>query len=195
MIRIDAATADRVDDLRPILCPGAASPNACWCLTYRLSNTDNNALRGEARPMRLRQLCERPIAPGLIAYVEAEPAGWIAVGPRTDFERLRRSRTLPPIDDLPVWSVVCLVVRARFRRQGVARALIEGAVAYATSQGAQVIEAYPIETQGQRVSASLAFMGTTSLFGAAGFLHCADTRARSAGRPRVIMRRALAATT
>jgi hypothetical protein len=75
---------------------------------------------------------------------------------------------------------------------GVARALIQGAVDYAISQGAPCIEAYPIESHGDRVSAALAFTGTTDMFVAAGFKQSAVTDAKSAGKPRVIMRRNLA---
>ncbi len=191
MIEIHPATLDRFDDLRSVLSTKQDSPHACWCLTYRLSNAENSSLSGEARPMRLRKLCEGSAAPGMLAYVDGTPAGWCAVGPRTEFERLQRSKTIQLLDDKPVWSIVCLVVKAGFRRQGVARALIDGAVAYGASRGARVMEAYPIETDGDQVSASLAFVGTTALFSAAGFALCAPTLAKSAGKTRVIMRRTM----
>lgn len=139
--------------------------------------------------MRLKELCESKPAPGILAYVDGIPAGWIALGPRTAFERLKRSRTIPLLDDKPVWSIVCLVVSAKFRRQGVASALIEGAVTYAKLLGARTIEAYPVETNGIRINSSLAFMGTTEMFKAVGFSFCAETSAKSAGRPRILMRR------
>jgi hypothetical protein len=61
----------------------------------------------------------------------------------------------------------------------------------AFAHGAPAIEAYPIDAQGTRVSATLAFTGTTEMFLAAGFAHCAVTEAKSAGAPRVIMRRTM----
>jgi GNAT superfamily N-acetyltransferase len=191
-IEVLPATEDRFDDVRVVLRPKSNSAQACWCLTYRLSNEENSALRGEARPLRLQSLCREGHAPGVIAYVDAVPAGWCAISPRTAYERLNRSRTIRRLDDQPVWSIVCLVVRSGFRRMGVARALIQGAVDYAISQGAPCIEAYPIESHGDRVSAALAFTGTTDMFVAAGFKQSAVTDAKSAGKPRVIMRRNLA---
>jgi GNAT superfamily N-acetyltransferase len=142
--------------------------------------------------MRLQQLCQQEPAPGVIAYADENPAGWCAVSPRYAYERLGRSRTIQQLDNLPVWSIVCLVVRSGFRRKGVARALIHGAVDFAAANGAPAVEAYPIETQGQRVSTSLAFTGTTDMFLAAGFVPCAATEAKSAGMPRVLMRRFIA---
>jgi GNAT superfamily N-acetyltransferase len=184
---VKPATQDRFDDLRAILCPNA-NPRACWCLTYRLANAENSALVGDARAERVRALCAGVPAPGVLGYVDDKPAGWCAVGPRTDFARLVRSKTIPVLDDVPVWSIVCLVVRAGYRRKGVAGELVRGAVRYAIEQGANCIEAYPIDNAGQRVSATLAFTGTTKLFADAGFVECAPTLAQSAGLPRVVMR-------
>jgi GNAT superfamily N-acetyltransferase len=187
-LEIHPASAERFADLAAVLRPKNDSSHACWCLTYRLSNTENSALVGDARPVRLHKLCERSYAPGVLAYIDGIPAGWCAVGPREDFERLNRSKTIQVLDATPVWSIVCLLVRAEFRRKGVAGALIRGASDYAASQGAQAVEAYPIESEGARVSSSLAFTGTTAMFAAAGFTFCAVTKAQSAGKPRVIMR-------
>jgi GNAT superfamily N-acetyltransferase len=188
-IEVHPATEDRFDDVRTVLEPKSKSPQACWCLTYRLSNAENSTLSGEARPTRLRDLCRQTPPPGVVAYLDKAPAGWCAVSPREAYERLNRSRTIQRLDALPVWSIVCLVVRSGFRQQGIGSALIQGAVDFAFTHGAPAVEAYPIETLGSRVNSSLAFTGTTKMFLAAGFAYCAETEAKSAGAPRVIMRR------
>lgn len=194
-VTVHPATEDRFADLRQVLAPKNGSPQACWCLTYRLTSAENSGLAGEDRPRRLQEFCRGRPAPGLLAYVDGAPAGWCALGPRRDFARLERSRTIQRLDQVPVWSVVCLVVRAGYRGIGVARALISGAADYAAEHGAPALEAYPIETHGARVSAALAFTGTTRLFAAEGFQLCAATAGRSAGQQRVIMRRNFSART
>lgn len=107
--------------------------------------------------------------------------------------RLERSRTIPRVDELPVWSIVCFIVRPGFRRKGIADAPLDGAIAYAAEQGATVLESYPIDTEGGRVSGTLLFVGTTSMFERAGFIRVVETSARSAGRSRWLMRRYLPA--
>jgi GNAT superfamily N-acetyltransferase len=59
-------------------------------------------------------------------------------------------------------------VPAEFRGQGVARALIGGAVAYAKQHGARWVEAYPVDKPGRSADDNLWF-GTKSMFDGAGF--------------------------
>jgi GNAT superfamily N-acetyltransferase len=187
------ASADRFDDVVTVLGPRDPSAPACWCLSYRVTSSQFRTLQGADRPAHLRTLCERDVAPGVLAYLDGEVAGWCALGPRAEMGRLQRSRTIPVVDDLPVWSIVCFVVRPGFRRRGVAAALLDGAIRYAAEQGATVLEAYPIDTDGARVSGTLLFVGTTSMFEQADFHRVVETSARSAGRTRWLMRRELIA--
>lgn len=191
MIEVLPATVDRFDIVRAVLAPADPTAHACWCLSYRVPNAEYRALAGEERPARLRQYAVDGPAPGVVATVAGEPAGWCSVAPRTQHHRLEHSRTIPAIDDLPVWSIVCLVVRAPFRGQGVAHALVAGAVEHARAQGAPAVEAYPIESGDRRVGSALAFSGTTRLFEAAGFERVRLTDSTSGGRQRWVMRRTL----
>ena len=187
-VSVRPATAERFEDVRAILGPRRDTQPACWCLYYRLGSSEFNALQGRQRPEHLRELCSREHAPGMLAYLDAEPVGWCALGPRSEMGRLVRSRTIPKIDDRPVWSIVCFVVRVGYRRRGVAHALLDGAIAYATECGVETLEAYPAETDGARMSSSLAYVGTTSMFEQAGFACVQRTESRSGGRPRWLMR-------
>jgi GNAT superfamily N-acetyltransferase len=189
-IEVLPATVERFADVAKVFAP-RNQEGACWCLSYRLSSATFNQLKGEARPEALKALCARDVAPGVIAYVDREPAGWCAFGPRSEMERLRRSRTIQYLDDEPVWSIVCFVILAQFRRRGLAHRMLDGAIDYARDHGARVLEGYPIDPDGARVSSAFAYVGTTSLFEAAGFKRIETTKARSASLPRWIVRRDL----
>jgi len=128
--------------------------------------------------------------PGVVTYRDGEPVGWCNIGPRTEITRLARSRLIRPVDDVPVWSIVCVVVRPGHRRQGVTAPLLEGAVAYAASHGAPAVEAYPVDPPG-RMDFTMAFVGTRPMFERAGFRVVASTHATASSMQRLVMRRDL----
>jgi len=123
--------------------------------------------------------------PGLLAYVDGHPAGWCAVAPRREYDRLRRSRTLKPVDDRRTWSVVCFFVDRKQRGRGLADALLQAAVRFAAERGAEVVEGYPVDPGDTRIPDTSLYTSTVSLFRRAGFHEIA----RPASTRRVIMRR------
>ena len=171
-----------------LLMGGAAADRGCWCQYWRQSSSGYARLGEGGGRRALRAQIEGQPAPGVVAYIETEPVGWCGFGPRRDMERLVRSRTIPVVDDVPVWSIVCFLVRTGHRRRGVARALLDGAIAYARSMGAPALEAYPIDPEGRRLDVAFSYVGFTSMFEAAGFRRVVETAAQSAGRPRWLVR-------
>jgi GNAT superfamily N-acetyltransferase len=172
----------------------------CWCQYWRVSaseygRTSNDALGDVLAKRRaaLRQQLERETPPGVLAYMQDTVVGWCGFGPRHELERLVRSRTIPIVDDRPVWSIVCFLVRTGYRRQGVARALLRGAIECARSYGAPAIEAYPVDPGGKRIDTAGAYVGTLSLFEREGFHRVMETSARSAGLSRWLVRLDLSA--
>ena len=129
--------------------------------------------------------------PGVLAYEGDEVAGWAAVAPRSELP-FARSRKIPHVDGLPVWSIWCIRVRPGHRGRGIAHALLDGAVGYAREQGAPAVEGYPVDNHGAKVDLTMAYVGTRRLFEAAGFTKAADTDSVPGGFPRVLMRLALA---
>jgi ribosomal protein S18 acetylase RimI-like enzyme len=123
---------------------------------------------GENRAV-LADAAERDPAPGLIAYRARRVVGWVSLGPREDFVKLAHWKALAPVDDRPVWSIVCFLVGRRDRGQGLADALLEAAIDHARANGATTLEAYPADTGGGRIPSPVAYNGTLSMFERAGF--------------------------
>jgi len=191
-IEVAPATADRWPDVLAVMSANGGD-RGCWCQYYRWSSGDFGRLgSGGGRRALERQVTDGP-PPGLLAYFDGQPVGWCGIGARPTLERLVRSRTIPAIDDVPVWSIVCFLVRPGFRRRGVTRALIDGVIALAREAGAPGVEAYPIDAEGQRLDVTLSYVGFRSTFEMAGFRTVLETAAHSAGRPRWLMRLDLAA--
>ncbi|MGH3650686.1 MAG: GNAT family N-acetyltransferase [Acidimicrobiia bacterium] len=106
--------------------------------------------------------------PGLLGYVDDRPVGWVQIGPRADFPTLGRSRLFKPVDEVEPWTINCFVVRPGERRQGIGRGLLSAAIHYAASEGAEVIEAYPVD--GERASVVDYYTGNLGMFAQHGFV-------------------------
>jgi GNAT superfamily N-acetyltransferase len=126
-----------------------------------------------------------------VTYLDGVPVGWCNVGPRSEITRLARSTLMLPSDDLPVWSIVCVVVRSGYRKRGVTHQLLEGAVAYAAASGAPAVEAHPVDPGDKRLDLTMAFVGTKAMFDKAGFEVVGTTDAVASRLPRLTMRRDL----
>jgi GNAT superfamily N-acetyltransferase len=185
---ISVTPAHDFDDVATMFAPKKPESSVCWCLSWRLSSKENRALTGVDRAEKVRELCSRSLAPGVIAHLDGEVAGWAGIAPRAELHPFANSRKIPTIDDLPVWTLWCLRVRPGYRKRGITTALIDGAVDYARASGAPAVEGYPVDNGDTRVDLTMAFVGTRSMFERAGFTKVADTDSVAGGIPRIVMR-------
>ncbi len=112
---------------------------------------------------------------GLVAYLDGEPVGWVAVEPRTAYPKLRTSRVpwkgrTEDKDDDGVWAVTCFVVRKGYRGRGLTYPLARAAVDFARDRGARALEAYAMTTQpGKEITWGELHVGAVQVFEEAGF--------------------------
>jgi len=184
------------DDLQAVFGRGGAAK--CQCQRIKLGDHDWYHMPVEERAHRLREEtdCGHPEADassGMVAYLDGEPVGWVAVEPRANYRRLRGSsvpwagRNEDP-DDPDVWAIVCFAIRPGYRGQGLTRPLATAAVEYARAHGARAVEAYPmVPKPGQNVTWGEMNVGSRNTFVAAGFHEVSHPTTR-----RVVMRRELA---
>jgi GNAT superfamily N-acetyltransferase len=169
-------------------------PSKCYCQHFKTRDCHWSSLTDEDRRSRLREQtnCDDPQASstsGLVAYLDQEPVGWVAVEPRTAYPRLPRVRTVwsgrheDKTDD-NVWAVTCFVVRKGYRKRGITYALAAAAVGYARHQGARALEGYPLLTRpGQEITWGELYVGARQVFADAGFKEVSHPSPR-----RVVMR-------
>jgi L-amino acid N-acyltransferase YncA len=148
----------------------------CSCMRWRLASADYKRSTKEKRMAALDTLVEQKTPVGVLAYRDGEPVGWVSVAPRETYAALERFKALPRIDDLPVWSVVCFFIDRYERGQGLTLGLLQAAVNYAVSQGAEIVEGYPVGP-GPRL---YTYMGSPATFQEAGFREVAQP---TEGRP------------
>jgi len=180
---------ERFEDFADVVNPHRRATH-CWCLSHRLPAREIEEIGAGSREQAMRRLCGRAHPPGVVTYRDGTPVGWCSIGPRAEIPRLVASKLIRPVDDVPVWSVICLVVRGGYRKQGVTTRMLEGAVAYAAAEGAPAVEAYPVDPPG-RIDLTMAFVGTRAMFEKVGFEVVGRTDAVASKLPRLVMRRSL----
>lgn len=161
------ATAERWSDLERLFGPSGAYSN-CWCTFYRLKRSDFSAYGPAKKKGVLRAATETDTPPGLLAYVDGEPVGWVAVAPRAETPVLQRSPKLKVADPDGAWAVTCFFVRKDHRGQGVMTRLVEAAAEHARRHGALALDAFPVEP-GDDLSGCEGYTGIASVFRRAGF--------------------------
>jgi GNAT superfamily N-acetyltransferase len=141
----------------------------CWCMWWRLKRSEYEQQKGEGNKSSMRRLVEGGKNPGILAYDGDTPIGWCSVAPREEFSALERSRILKPVDDQPVWSIVCFFVNKGYRKKGLSAELLKAAVNYVREQGGKIVEGYPVEPKKDQMPDVFAFHGLASAFSKAGF--------------------------
>lgn len=147
---------------------------------WRLSRTQYDEQQGELNRRNIKALVDSGNIPGILAYSADQPVGWCSIAPREEFSTLARSRILKPVDELPVWSVVCFFVARNQRRKGLTVQLLQAAVDFAKSKGARIIEGYPVEPKDGKAPDVFVYTGLASAFKQAGFT---EVLRRSETRP------------
>jgi GNAT superfamily N-acetyltransferase len=185
----DVRPANVFDDVRQVIGPKRPDATVCWCLSYRIPSRLNRELRGQERGALVEELCRADPPPGVLAYDGDVPVGWAGVAPRSDLNSFaRKGSKIPRVDGQPAWTIWCFRTTAGNRGRGIAHALLAGAVEFARSYGAPVVEGYPVDNGAEKVDLTMAYVGTRSLFERAGFTKAADTPSVLDGFPRIVMR-------
>jgi GNAT superfamily N-acetyltransferase len=159
----------------------------CWCMYWFMNKKEYDEKRKNGKTKKeMKKMVKEETVPGIIAYENENPVGWIAIQPREKYTKLANSKILAPVDDKSVWSIVCFFVHKNFRKMGVSTELIKNAYNFASSKGGTIVEAYPTETKTNNSAPVFIYTGTASAFKKAGFKEVAR---RSETRP--IMRKAV----
>ena len=97
---------------------------------------------------------------GLLCYDNSEAIAWCSIAPRESYRELSGDNSLTN-----VWSLVCFFIKKEYRQKGITEELIKQAIKYAKDNGANYVEAYPVEPE----SPSYRFMGFKPIFDKLGF--------------------------
>ncbi|GAA0936534.1 GNAT family N-acetyltransferase [Nonomuraea longicatena] len=182
-------TPDTWQDFEQVMGPNGGA-RGCWCMHWRLSFGECAAGAGDGNRDALHERATRRPPPGLVCYLGGEPVGWVGIGERAEYPRLRRSPVTKALDTAPVWVITCLFVRRGHRNRGLQTKMITAACDFAADNGRHTVEGFPVDPAPGRIAgADNAMTGIASAFREAGFTEVAR---RKHDRP--AMRRTVART-
>lgn len=169
-------TTERWTDFETLFGPNGACAG-CWCAWFLMTNREFTEAKKDGHKQLMRDLVEEGIEPGIIAYADGVPAGWVALAPRERYKRLATSKQLGAVDDEPVWLIPCFFIQRDYRRQGMMTRLLTAAIDYARGKGVKTLEAFPLDVD-EKINSMSLFSGKSAVFYELGFKEVARRDSR-----------------
>ena len=126
------ATPERWDDVVTAFGRRVNNDDAGWCWCQRFIEPPiDGAAPTDNRDVLRQEIQSASVPPGVLAYVDESPAGWLMATPRVAVPLVKRNRALRRILDDDAGRVVdhLLCRTPAYRSIGVATALLDAAVA------------------------------------------------------------------
>ena len=152
---------------------GGAGMGGCWC-TWFHAEKHSGSPTGTAEDARdyKRGLVETGCAHAALVFDGDRAVGWAQYGSPAELPGIaHRTEYLAGVDVLPDFRITCFFVDRQARRSGVAKAALDGALGLIAAAGGGLVEAYPQDTPGRKVSATFLYSATRPMFERAGFVY------------------------
>jgi hypothetical protein len=141
----------------------------CWCTWFHTMHAEKGHTAEGNRALKERLVSEGRAHAALVFDGDVA-VGWCEYGTPEELPNIyHRKEYEAGLGRLPDYRLTCFFVDKRYRRSGVAAVALRGALDLIAQAGGGVVEAYPHDIAGQKVSASFLYNGTRSLFEGAGF--------------------------
>ena len=143
----------------------------CWCTWFHPDCPEKKQGAEGTRALKQR-LVERGEAHAALVFDGDAAVGWCQYGSPEELPKIYHRREYEAgLVRSPDYRLTCFFVDKAYRHQGVSVAALRGALDLIAEAGGGVVEGYPQDTQGEKVSASFLYNGTRRLFEDAGFTY------------------------
>jgi GNAT superfamily N-acetyltransferase len=160
----------------------------CWCTYFHPTCAERGQSAEINRGIKQR-LVNEGVAHAALVFDGDRAVAWCEYGTPDELPNVQHGKQyLAELDILPDYRLTCFFVDRDYRRRGMARVALDGALHLIAQAGGGVVESYPQDTDGTRTSASFLYNATRSLFEQAGF-----TYIRSKGKKHSVMRKTVPA--
>jgi GNAT superfamily N-acetyltransferase len=141
----------------------------CWCTWFHPRRGEQDSDVEPGRPYKERLVREGRAHAALVFDGDAA-VGWCQFGTPAELPGIYHKKEYKAgLVSLPDYRLTCIFVDRNHRREGVAAVALNGALDLIARAGGGVVEAYPHDTAGKKMSSSFLYDGTRSMFEKAGF--------------------------
>ncbi len=116
--------------------------SACYCFSYHFVGTEEQWDREANRSSVIEFINEKKMT-GYLAYHNNKPVGWCNVNDRSNYQRIVKYYDYIDNPDDKACSIVCFLIHPAYRRQGIARKILERICTDYSTKEYDYIEAYP----------------------------------------------------
>ena len=139
----------------------------CWCTWFHTFQAEKTFTAEGNRSLKQR-LVEEGRAHAALVFDGDEAVAWAEYGAPDELPNIyHRKQYDADLDVVPDYRITCIFVDKRYRRKGLTGVVLQGALDLISQSGGGVVEGYPHDTDGAKVS--VLYDGTRRLFEQAGF--------------------------
>ena len=132
----------------------------CWCTWFHTENAEKGSGAAGNRALKQRLVYEGR-ANAAVVFDGDTAVGWCQYGSPDELSRIyHRKEYEAGLVEPPDYRLTCLFVDKAYRPKGASAVALKGALALIQEAGGGVVEGYPHDTDGKRVSASFLYNGT-----------------------------------
>ncbi|MGI8666148.1 MAG: GNAT family N-acetyltransferase [Jatrophihabitans sp.] len=153
---------------------GGGGFGGCWCTWFHLATHSAPSAGAPRSAERTRDFKRNLVGTGrshaALVFDGETAVGWAQYCSPAELPGIAHRGEVENADSpMPDWRITCVFVDRRYRRRGVARVAVDGALELIAQAGGGTVESYPQDTAGKKVSASFLYNATRSTFEQAGF--------------------------
>ncbi len=164
-LKVAPLDADRREDFYKIHCK-ENKHGWCYCVAWWAPSWEAWNLRSAEENRRMReQLFDSNIFDGYLLYDGENPIGWVQVGPRDQWHKLRLEYNLDP--DPEAYAIGCFVIAPKYREIGLGHYLLEQVLADLKRKGIKYVQGFP--RRGEKLAVDDLWTGPERFFEKAEF--------------------------
>jgi hypothetical protein len=142
----------------------------CWCTAFHPKSPEQRQSQEDTKRYKKR-LVEEGSAHAALVYEGDVCVAWCQFGPPQELPNIYHKKEVEAKMTMPDWRITCIFVDKDHRKKGLSLFALNGALELIRDLGGGVVESYPQDPQGKKISNSFLYNGTREIFEQSGFTY------------------------